>query len=112
MDILILDIDNEHANKLINNYPFYSRFSIPTGSYRGQNNAVQTVAVKAAFIVSAKLSEDTVYQLTKGLFENKAQIEAAHIKGRELSPAYAVEGISVPFHPGAERYFKEIGILQ
>ena len=110
-DIIILEIDDYYAGILIDNHPFYTKFPIPAGSYRGQNNSVQTVAVKAAFIVKASLSEDVVYRLTRNLFENKAQIEAAHAKGSELSPAYAVEGISVPFHPGAARYFREIGAL-
>ena len=111
-DIFVLEIDNEHAAKLISLHPFYTKYPIPSGSYRGQSAAVQTVAVKATFIVSAKLSEDTVYRLTKSLFESKAQIEAAHIKGSELSHAYAVEGISVPFHPGAAKYFREVGALR
>jgi len=111
-DIVILDIDDAHAAQLISNYPFYTKYPIPAGSYRGQNTAVQTVAVKATFIVSSKLSEDTVYKLTKSLFENKILIEAAHGKGQELSLNYAVEGISVPFHPGAARYFREAGVLR
>jgi len=111
-DVIILDINDEYAEKLINLYPFYTKFPIPASSYRGQNNAVQTVAVKATFIVSSRLGEDTVYKLTKNLFESKAQIEAAHVKGSELSYDYAMEGISVPFHPGAEKYFREIGVLQ
>jgi len=111
-DIKILDIDDAHAAMLINNYPFYTKYPIPAGSYRGQSAAVQTVAVKATFIVSSKLSEDTVYKLTKSLFENKMLIEAAHQKGQELSYNYAVEGISVPFHPGAARYFREVGVLR
>ena len=110
-EINILAIDDEHAAKLIKSYPFYTKFPIPAGSYRGQNTAVQTVAVKATFIVSAKLSEETVYQLTKNLFENKQLIEKAHDKGKELSSSYAIEGISVPFHPGAQRYYREIGAL-
>ena len=111
-DIVILEVDDTHAAQLISSYPFYTKFPIPGGSYRGQSAAVQTVAVKATFIVSSKLSETTVYQLTKALFENKALIEAAHIKGSELSPSYAVDGISVPFHRGAEKYLKEIGALK
>lgn len=110
-EILILEINDEYAAKLISNYPFYTKYPIPAGSYRGQNSPVQTVAVKATFIVSSKLDENTVYQLTKNLFESKAQIEAAHSKGSELSAAYAIEGISVPFHSGAVKYFKEIGAL-
>jgi TRAP transporter TAXI family solute receptor len=111
-DVVILAIDDVHVDQLIRDYPFYTKFPIPAGSYKGQNSAVQTAAVKAAFIVSSKLSDDTVYRLTKALFENKAAIEAAHDKGGELSAAYAVEGISVPFHPGAAKYLHEIGALR
>jgi TRAP transporter TAXI family solute receptor len=110
-DIVVLEVDAEHAATLIGKYPFYTRFPISGGSYKGQSADVMTVAVKATFIVASDLSDDTVYSLTKTLFESKAQIEAAHDKGKELSPAYAVEGISVPFHPGAEKYFKEIGAM-
>jgi hypothetical protein len=110
-DIIILEIDNAHAEQLMRNYPFYTVFPIPAGSYRGQGTPVQTVAVKATLIVSTRMNEETVYNLTRSLFENRSEIEAAHVKGSELSPAYAVEGISVPFHPGAARYFREIGVL-
>jgi TRAP transporter TAXI family solute receptor len=110
-EIAILDVDDAHAAVLIQKYPFYTQFPIPAGSYKGSGQ-IMTVAVKATFIVSSKLSNDTVYNLTKALFESKPQIEAAHVKGRELSPAYAVSGISVPFHPGAEKYLKEIGALK
>ena len=112
MDVAILEIDDEHADRLMTNYRFYTRYPIPAGSYRGQDDEIQTVAVKAVFIVSSGLSQDTVYQLTKALFENKAQIEAAHVKGRELSPSFAVENIPVPFHIGAAKYLVEIGAFR
>ena len=111
-DIVILDIDDVHAAQLIKNYPFYTQFPIPAGSYKGQNAQVMTVAVKATIVASNKLSDDTVYRLTKALFENKDQIAAAHEKGKDLSPAYAIAGVSVPFHPGAAKYFKEVGVLK
>jgi len=111
-DIVVLDVDDAHAAQLIKNYPFYTQYPIPARSYRGLTGDVKTVAVKATFIVSKKLSDDTVYQLTKTLMESKGEIQAAHAKGAELSTAYAVEGISVPFHPGAEKYFREIGALK
>ncbi|MDR0723250.1 MAG: TAXI family TRAP transporter solute-binding subunit [Treponema sp.] len=111
-DIVILEIDDAHAAELSKAYPFYTQFPIPGGSYRGLTTDVKTVAVKATFIVSNKLSEDTVYQLTKTLIESKGAIETAHAKGAELSSTYAVEGISVPFHPGAAKYFREIGALK
>jgi TRAP transporter TAXI family solute receptor len=111
-EIVILDIDDAHARALSQKYPFYTQFPIPAGSYRGQNAEVKTVAVKATFIVSTKLSDDAVYSLTKNLLESKQAIVSAHAKGAELSAEYAVSGISVPFHPGAEKYFKEIGALK
>lgn len=111
-DIILLEIDEEHAAQLMRDYPFYTQFPVHAGSYKGQNDDVTTLAVKATFIVSAKVPEDTVYKLTKALFDNKALIEAAHAKGKELSTSYAVDGISVPFHPGAAKYFKEVGVLK
>jgi len=111
-EILILEIDDAHVAQLAQKYPFYTKFPIPAGSYRGQSRAVQTVAVKATFILSSKVREEVAYQLTKALFESKAQITAAHVKGEELNLTYAVEGISVPFHPGAARYLREVGALR
>ena len=73
---------------------------------------VQTVAIKATLIASPKLSEETVYNLTKAIFDNKDEIASTHAKGEELNLEYAVSGISVPFHPGAEKYFKEVGAIK
>ncbi len=109
--INLLEVDDEHAAKLIESYPFYTKYSIPGGSYGGVDADVQTVAVKATLIVSNDASEDAIYELTKAIFENKDAITESHAKGAELDTAYAVEGISVPFHPGAEKYFKEVGAL-
>jgi TRAP transporter TAXI family solute receptor len=111
-DIIVLQVDDAHAAQIIQKYPFYTKFSIPAGTYRGMSQGAQTLAVKATFIVSNTVSEDTVYQLVKTLLESKAQIEAAHAKGAELSAEYAVSGISVPFHKGAEKYLREIGALK
>jgi len=111
-EIILLEINEAHAGELISKHPFYTRLPVFAESYNGQANDIMTVAIKATLIVNAKLPEKKVYQLTKALFENKPVIEAAHTKGKELSPTYAVGGISVPFHPGAEKYFKEAGSLK
>jgi len=111
-DIVLVEIDDAHAAQLKAKYPSYTQYAIPAATYRGMNAAVKTVAIKATFIVSSKLSENTVYTITKALFESKAQIELAHAKGKELTLAYAVDGIPVPFHPGALKYFKEVGAIK
>lgn len=109
-NINILKIDDEHADKLIADYPFYTKFDVPGGAYKGVDSNVQTVAVVATYIVSNDLSEKVVYDMTKALFENADEIAKAHPKGAELDPEYAVAGISIPIHPGALKYYKEIGV--
>jgi len=108
--IKVLEIDDEHADKLIASYPFYTKFNVPGGAYKGVDSDVQTVAVVATYIVSDKLDEKLVYDMTKALFENKEEIAKAHPKGAELDPKYSVAGISIPIHPGALKYYKEIGV--
>jgi len=58
------------------------------------------------------VKEDVVYNITKVLIENQAQLAAAHAKGKELSLQGAVNGVSIPFHPGAAKYYKEKGVLK
>ncbi|MCI1931976.1 MAG: TAXI family TRAP transporter solute-binding subunit [Clostridia bacterium] len=111
-NINIVSIDDEHADKLIADYPFYTKKTIPAGTYKGVDTDVPTVSVRATLIASNKLSEDVVYELTKALFENKDELVAGHSKFGELSLQDALNGIQVPIHPGAEKYYKEQGIIK
>jgi len=70
---------------------------------------VHTVAVKAMLAVRADLSEDLVYNLTKALFENLDRMAAAHAAGRLISLESAQDGMPIELHPGAARYFAEVG---
>lgn len=115
-DVDIVPIDSATVEKLKADYPFYTEYTIDSSAedaYKGMDADVLTVSVKATLIVSPELDEETVYQMTKAMFENKETVMQAHAKGAELDAAAAVEGISVvPLHPGAERYYKEIGVLE
>ena len=91
-------------------YPFLVQDNLPAGTYTGQANEVVCVAVQAALVASENLSEDVVYEITKGLFDYKADLTAGHAKFDFLDPATAGIG-SVPLHPGAEKYYKEIGAI-
>jgi hypothetical protein len=75
-------------------------------------NNVKTAAVNAVLIAHPKLSTDVVYNLTKALFDNQAELGAAHAKGKVLSLQGATAGVSIPFHPGAAKYLKEKGVLK
>jgi hypothetical protein len=64
-------------------------------------------------VVSEGLRDDTVYNLTRALFQYRSEIAVGHARGNDIDSAYAVEGIGIiPFHPGAQRYFREIGALR
>ena len=109
-DAFLVPIDGEIAQKLMDATPFYTAYEIPAGTYKGQDEAVMTVTVKATLIVSADASEETVYNLTKAIFDNIAAIAKENGKGAELSLENATAGMTVPFHPGAAKYFAEKGI--
>lgn len=109
-DVYIVDIDDEHSAKLMEDYPFYTKTTIPAGTYDGQEKDAQTVSVRATLIASTALSEDVVYELVKAMFDNKDELIAGHEKFNNLKLEEATAGISVPFHPGAVKYFQEQNI--
>lgn len=119
----IMDISTQHAIRLLNipgdvvgkltqKYPFLSPAKVPANTYKGQGEDVNTVAVNAVLIASNELKEDVVYNLTKNLFENQSELASAHAKGKELNLQTAVRGVSIPFHPGAVKYYKEKGLMK
>jgi TRAP transporter TAXI family solute receptor len=111
-DIRILPISADISAKLIQKYPFFAAVKVPANAYKGITQDVPTVAVNAVLIAGNQLKEDMVYNLTKALFENQADLASAHAKGKEVNLQYAVQGVSVPFHPGAVKYFKEKGLMK
>lgn len=108
--VRIVPIDGEIAEKLMKDNTFYSVYKIPAETYKNQTEEVLTVTVKATLIVSADASEDDVYKLTAAIFDNIDDITKEHAKGAELSLENATDGLTVPFHAGAAKYFKEKGI--
>ena len=109
-DAYLVPIDGAVADTLMESCPFYTVYDIPAGTYAGQEEAVQTVTVKATLIVSADASEEAVYNLTAAIFDNIDAITAENAKGAELSIENATGGMTVPFHAGAAKYFEEKGV--
>ena len=109
-DAYLVPIDGEVAEKMMQANPFYTVYDIPANTYKGQSEAVKTVAVKATLIVSADVDEGAVYNITKAIFDNAEKIGVEHAKGTELSVENATAGITVPFHKGAAKYFAEKGV--
>ena len=106
----LVPIDGEIADKIMASCPYYTAYTIPAKTYSGQETDVTTITVKATLIVSADTDEETVYQITKAIFDNVEAITAEHAKGAELSIENATSGMTAPFHAGAARYFAEKGV--
>ncbi len=106
----LVPIDGEVAETLMAASPFYTLYTIPAGTYAGQDTAVVTDPVTATLIVSADAEEDAVYNLTKAIFDNTSAIAAENGKGAELSIENATSGMTAPFHAGAAKYFAEKGV--
>ncbi len=109
-DAYLVPIDGAIAETLMAGSPFYTLYTIPAGTYNGQEADVTTVTVKATLIVSASASEEDVYNLTKAIFDNTSAIAAENGKGAELSIENATSGMTAPFHPGAAKYYAEKGV--
>ena len=108
--IYIIPLDEEHIQKLCEKYHYYTEHTIVPSTYSGVDKSTKTVAINATVIASNELSEDIVYSITKAIFENKDKIE--HEKAEYINAEYAVENArDVPFHKGAEKYYREIGLL-
>ena len=108
--LTLVPVDGEAAKKICEKYGYYTQTTIPGGTYKGTDDDTPALAIKATLAVNSKLDEQTVYEMTKALFENLTELATAHAKGKEVSAKAAVTGVSVPFHPGAKKYFKEIGL--
>lgn len=106
----IIPVAGDEVVQLKEKYPFYASVTIPGGTYTGQDEDVETVAVLAMLVASADLEETLVYNLTKTLFENLDRLGAAHARGKDVKLAKALDGMPLPVHPGAQKYYTEKGI--
>ncbi|MGX5733772.1 TAXI family TRAP transporter solute-binding subunit [Bosea thiooxidans] len=88
----------------------FIKATIPANTYTGQSAPVQTAAVVNYLVTHEGVKEDLVYQMTKAMYENLGDLAAAHAAGKAIKLESALEGMPVPLHPGAARYFKEKGL--
>ena len=90
----------------------YQPAVIPAKTYEGQDQDVPAVAIQNFLVTREGVSDDTVYRMTKAVFENHDALVAAHSAAKAITKENAVKSLPVPLHPGAARYFKEIGLLK
>jgi len=109
-DMTLIEFDDAMIEELHAQYPFFVKDVVPAGTYRGVDKNVQPVAVQAMWVCDADLPENLVYRITKAFWENIADVQKVHAKGKLITLDTALDGISVPMHPGAARYYNEIGM--
>ena len=109
----LIPIEGPEIDVLIDKYGFLTRSSIPAGTYEGIGE-VNTISVGAQWIVGEAVDEALVYNITKALWTDASQqlLRAGHPKGREITLETALDGIAIPLHPGAERFYKEAGLAK
>ena len=106
ISLRFLPIEGGPLSILTDSYEFYEEHTIPAGTYTGLDKDIPTIGVKSVLLVSSGMSEDTAYTLTMELFKYASDLQYAMPMKLELS----LEGITIPFHSGAEKYFKEQGM--
>ena len=111
-DIKLVPIDGAGAEALAGKYGFFSLSSIPADTYPGVA-AAATVAVGAQWYTNANADDELIYNITKALWggETRILLDVGHAKGKTINLDTALAGVGVPLHAGAERYYREIGLL-
>lgn len=109
----LLALDGEVAAKLKAQYKFFADDAIPEGTYKGVKG-IKTLAVGAQWVTSSKIDAGLVYEVTKGLWSDKtrAALDGGHAKGKAIVKTSALQGIGIPLHAGAEKFYKEAGLLK
>jgi len=110
--IRIIPIEGEGMKTLQTKYPFFTSSIIPAGTY-GNAADINTATIMNILIVQKDLSDEVVYMMTKGFFENISKIQDTQSAAKKhINMETALDGMVVPLHPGAERYYKEVGKLK
>ena len=110
-DIRFIPFGVTEKERLFRDYPFFNAASIPADTYRGQAEPFDGMNVGSMHLVTpAALDEETVYRFTRILYENRADVVKKHPAGRAIQPKNVIRDTGTPFHPGAIRFYREIGI--
>ncbi|MCA1491792.1 TAXI family TRAP transporter solute-binding subunit [Sinorhizobium alkalisoli] len=112
--VKIIPITGEGADKIRAQFGFFAADTVPAGTYEGQAADVPTLSVGAQWVTSADQPEELIYNITKALWNDNTRkmFDAGHAKGKLIRTENATAGVGIPFHPGAERFYKEIGALK
>ena len=110
LKILVVPIPADIVRKVGD--PAYQMATIPAKTYEGQDADVATAAVQNFLVTHQGVPDDTVYKMTKSMFENLDQVVAGHAAAKDIKRDNAIKNLPVPLHPGAAKYYQEAGLLK
>lgn len=109
-DIQILSFTDEQIKQVNGDYNIWTKYEIPANTYPGVDKPITTIAQPNFLAVREDISEEDVYQLTKAIYENLPFLQGIHKATKAMALEKGIAGLPVPLHPGAARYYKEVGI--
>ena len=109
-DIQILSFTDEQIQQANKQYNIWSKYDIPANTYPGVNKVITTIAQPNFLAVREDVSEEDVYHLTKAIYENLPFLQGIHKATKVMALERGASGLPVPLHPGAARYYREMGI--
>jgi len=112
-NITLVPISGPEADKLLSEQKFFSTDTVPDGTYKNVGET-ETISVAAQWVTSAKQPDELVYSIVKALYSDETQkaLQAGHAKGKLITLENAITSAGIPFHPGAEKFYKEVGALK
>jgi uncharacterized protein len=111
-DARLISVSGPEVDALVEENPYYSKVVIPGGMYPGNPDDTETFGVGATLVTTADMSDEAVYELVKAVFENFEDFKKLHPAFAQLEKAEMTSaGLSAPLHPGAEKYYKEAGLM-
>ena len=112
LDAKLIPVSGPEVDQLVEGNPYYSKATIPGGMYRGTDQDVETFGIVATFVSSAAVPDEVVYAVTRAVFENFEDFKKLHPAFANLEKENMVsQALSAPLHPGAEKYYKEAGLM-
>jgi uncharacterized protein len=111
-DIRVVPLSGAEIDALRKKQPYYAMVQLPANTYKGQTAPVDTLAVLAIWSAHTDLSDQIAYEVTKALYENTEALGQVHPKGKEIALKTALQSVSIPLHPGAEKYYREKGLIK
>jgi TRAP transporter TAXI family solute receptor len=109
-DMKLVCMNPEEIKAITGNFPYYSAFTIPRNTYPGVDYDCATIQVANHLFVRADADNELAYQMTKTLYENQAKLVQTSAAAATISPAYAMDSTVIPLHPGALKYYQEVGV--